>query len=283
MPQKPLAKQNFSARAPRFKRALRFTALASACLVTAACQTSGGNDFAAFENSGSFSRSGAVSPGVKYWADKIEANPRDIQNSIGLSKQLRKEKQYEEALGILLRATATSKNDPYLLAEMGKTMVERGSPEEGLRFLDKAAQRLPADWSIMSARGAAHDQMANHRLAQEAYDMALTYSPGNPVVLANYGVSLAQEGRLGEAENMLRKAVAHPDATSAVNLNLSLILGLKGDFEESERIARRYLAPATVDENMAYLRSLMTQPTRSRRPTDDDFENTHTLPGNIPS
>lgn len=133
----------------------------------------------------------------------------------------------------------------------------------------------------MSARGIALDQLEDHQKAQDAYQMALTYSPGNPVVLANYGLSLATQGRLGEAENMLRRAVTHPDATQEVNLNLALIVGLKGDFEESERIARAYLPPATVEENMAYLRSLLTQPARWRRPTDGDYDDS--MPGNLPS
>lgn len=255
-------------------RTLRITAVATACLISAACQTTGHNDFAAMDSSPfrATTSSGAVSPGIKYWTQKFEDNPHDIQASIGLSKELRKEKQYDEALGVMLRATAIAKNDPYLIAEMGKTMAERGSPEEALKFLNQAANKLPSDWSIMSARGTALDQQELHRDAQEAYQMALTYSPDNPVVLANYGLSLAMEGRLGEAENMLRRAVTHPKASREVSLNLALILGLSGDFEESERIARIHLEPATVEENMAYLRSLLTQPARWRRPTDGDFE-----------
>lgn len=265
-------------------RALRITAAAAACLAMAACQSTQSNDFAAFD-SPPYTRSKAaqVSPGVKYWADRFEANPHDLRASIGLSRELRKEGKYEDALGVMLRATATSKNDPYLLAEMGKTLVERGSAEEGLKFLEQAAQKLSSDWSIMSARGIAMDQLEQHRAAQDAYEMALTYSPNNPVVLANYGLSLALEGRLGEAENMLRRAVKHPEASSVVNLNLALIIGLKGDFEESERIARAHLEPATVEENMAYLRSLLTQPARWRRPSDGDFDGDYTLPRNAPS
>lgn len=270
-------------------RALRITAVASACFVMAACQTTAGNNFVAeapVYKGGP--QSGAVSPGVAYWTRKFKENPHDIQASIGLSKELRKEKKYEEALGVMLRATAISKNDPYLLAEMGKTMVERGSNEEGLKFLDQAAIWLPSEWSIMSARGIALDQQEKHRAAQDAYQIALTYSPGNPVILANYGLSLAMEGRLGEAENKLRQAVAHPKASKEVNLNLALILGLTGDFEESERIARIHLEPATVEENMAYLRSLLAQPARWRRPTDGDYDNVidedaYASPRNMPS
>lgn len=277
--------RNFRSDLRSGNRALRITAAAGACLVMAGCQSTGTNDFAALDGP-QYTHSvdkGQVSPGVKYWSEKFEANPHDIRASVGLSRELRKEEKYERALGIMLRATSLAPNDPYLFAEMGKIMVERGSPTEGLELLDQASKKLPSDWSIMSARGIAHDHLEDHRKAQDAYQMALTYSPGNPVVLANYGLSLAMEGRLGEAENMLRKAAGHPEASKAISLNLALIIGLKGDFEESERIARAHLAPGTVEENMAYLRSLLTQPARWRRPDDGDYEDNYAVPRNMPS
>lgn len=275
--------QNFKTELLGSTRVFRGAALAVACLAASACQTTQSNDMASLDapRYSDASRKAPTSPAVQRWAERFKANPHDINAAVGLSRQLRKERKYDESLGVLLRATAVAENDPHLLSEMGKTLIERGSPKEGLKLLEQAAIKLPSDWSIMSARGIALDQLEDHQKAQDAYQMALTYSPGNPVVLANYGLSLATQGRLGEAENMLRRAVTHPDATQEVNLNLALIVGLKGDFEESERIARAYLPPATVEENMAYLRSLLTQPARWRRPTDGDYDDS--MPGNLPS
>lgn len=269
----------------RGSAAFRGTAMGAVCLAVTACQTTQNNEAASLSapRYSETSQEAPVSQAVQYWADRFKANPHDINAAVGLSRELRRERKYDESLGILLRATAIAANDPYLLSEMGKTLIERGSPNEGLKLLEQAANKLPSDWSIMSARGIALDQLEEYQKAQDAYQMALTYSPGNPVILANYGLSLATQGRLGEAENMLRKAAAHPDASKAVKLNLALILGLKGDFEESESIARAHLPPATVEENMAYLRSLLTQPARWRRPTDGDYDGENTMPANMPS
>lgn len=277
--------QAFKADLLTSRRAFGRTAAAAACLLASACQTTGSNEMTSLDvpRYANTSENVPASQAVQYWTNRFKANPHDINATIGLSRQLRKEEKYEEALGVLLRATSFASTDPYLLAEMGKALVQRGSPKEGLKLLEQVETKLSSDWTIMSARGIAHDQLEEHRKAQEAYQMALTYSPGNPVVLANLGLSLATEGRLGEAENMLRKAVAHPDATPQVHLNLALIVGLKGDFEESERIARAHLAPASIEENMAYLRSLLTQPARWRRPTDGDFDGNYQTPPNTAS
>lgn len=254
----------------------RTAAIASTYLVLASCQTTGSStELAAADGQQSYGSAlagGEMSPEVKHWAKKLQASPNDINVAIEFSKVLRKEKQFDEAIGVMMRATAQIENDPRVVAELGKILVERGAPEEGMALLNQASARLSTDWTIMSAKGVAYDQMERHGEAQEAFEQALTYSPENPTVLANLGLSLAQEGRLGEAENMLRRANEHPDANSTVALNLALILGLKGDFEESERIARAHLPPATVEENMTYLRSLLSQPVRWRRPTDEDFE-----------
>ena len=95
--------------------------------------------------------------------------------------------------------------------------------------------------------------------------------------------ALRDPARLREAENMLRKAHDHPDANSAVALNLALIIGLKGDFEESERIARRHLPPASVEENISYLKKLLAQPARWRRPMEEHRSRWHRSPARGPS
>lgn len=270
----PFMSQTSSHSGLRAKRqGWRKALLVSTALVLTACQTTSTGDTLAGagpETSyGDVFQGGEMSPGVKYWAAKMEANPRDVPTAIGFSKQLRSENQFDDAIGVMLQASANSPNDPRVLAELGKILIERGAPNEGLALLDQAADTLTTDWTIMSARGVALDQLGRHDEAQQAFEKALTYSPDNPVVLTNLGLSLATEGRLDEAENMLRKANAQPKAPDTVALNLALILGLKGDFEESELIARDHLPPATVEENMAYLKSLLAQPVRWQHTVED--------------
>ena len=54
---------------------------------------------------------------------------------------------------------------------------------------------------------------------------------------------------------MLRTAVALPSAGAQVRLNLVLVVGLQGRFDEAEALARKELPPETVRANMAWLKS----------------------------
>jgi Flp pilus assembly protein TadD len=61
-------------------------------------------------------------------------------------------------------------------------------------------------------------------------------------------------GDLVAAEGLLRRAAAHPDAGLRVRQNLALVLGLKGDLVEAERMLRRDLPPEAADANLAWIR-----------------------------
>jgi Flp pilus assembly protein TadD len=65
----------------------------------------------------------------------------------------------------------------------------------------------------------------------------------------------ATHGQPEQAEPFLRKAVAAPGSGAQERQNLALVLGLEGKTEEAERLQRQDLPPATVDNNLAYLKA----------------------------
>ena len=60
-------------------------------------------------------------------------------------------------------------------------------------------------------------------------------------------------GDMAEAEILLRRAAAQPNASLQVRQNLALALGLQGKISEAETILRRDLPPELVDQNLAWL------------------------------
>jgi Flp pilus assembly protein TadD len=79
-------------------------------------------------------------------------------------------------------------------------------------------------------------------------------SPENPAILANMAMGPLTAGDLDTAESLLRRAVSHPEAGLQVRQNLALVLGLKGDMAEAERMLRRDLPPEAADASLAWLR-----------------------------
>jgi len=83
-------------------------------------------------------------------------------------------------------------------------------------------------------------------------------APENPAVLSNLGLSYALAKDLKQAEAILRRAAARPDAEGRVRQNLALVVGLQGRYQEAEEIARADLPPEAAAANVAYLREMLS-------------------------
>jgi len=57
----------------------------------------------------------------------------------------------------------------------------------------------------------------------------------------------------------LRRAIRHPRADSRVRQNLALVIGLQGNFQEAEKVARGELNTAAAEENIKFLRQMLSQ------------------------
>ena len=144
----------------------------------------------------------------------------------------------------------------------GIALLTSGKAQDALRPLAMAASADPKDWSIRSALGAALDQLNRPEQARQAYQEALALKADDPGVLTNLGVSYLMTGDAGQAEGILQKAAALPGATSETRVNLAIAEALQGKFDEAERLQRVDLPPEMVAANMAYLRTLQSNPRR---------------------
>jgi len=195
-----------------------------------------------------------------YWGNLYERNQDNPENAVGYSRALRQIGSVEQAGTVMQRAQALHRDNVDVLAEYGKVLTETGRPDQAVPLLDHAASLSPKDWTIPSATGVALDQMGKYAEAQAKYQAALRLDPGNPSVLTNLGLSYALQGDLDKAEQTLRQAVADPRATAQARQNLVIVLGLKGNFDEATRLARADLPPEVAQNNISYLRDMLTQP-----------------------
>lgn len=195
-----------------------------------------------------------------YWGGLYERKPDDAETAINYSKALRQIGSLAQSLSVMQRAQALHPDDPAVLAECGKVLTASGKPEQAAAMLSRAAQAAPGDWTVLSAEGVALDQMGRYDEAQSSYTAALKLSPGNPSVLTNLGLSYTLQGNLDAAEQTLRKAVSDPRAHANARQNLAVVLALRGNFDEASRLAHADLPANIADNNIAYLREMLTQP-----------------------
>lgn len=195
-----------------------------------------------------------------YWGNLYERQEDDPDTAVNYSKALRQIGSIDQAGTVMQRAQALHGESAGVQAEYGKVLAASGRADQAVPVLNRAAALAPKDWTILSAAGVALDQTGRYAEAQEKYKAALKLDPGNPSVLTNLGLSYALQGDLDHAEQSLRQAVADHRATASARQNLAVVLGLKGNFDEASRLARSDLPAEVAENNIAYLREMLTQP-----------------------
>jgi Flp pilus assembly protein TadD len=216
---------------------------------------------------GSFTRTEALS---QKWA----ANQSDTALGLDYASNLGKMGQVDEQIDVLKTVAATHPEDVGLQSTIGKQVLAAGRAGEAILILDRATKSPQADWKTFSALGSAYDQQGNHDMARAAYKSALQQKPDELTVLNNMAMSYVLEGKLPEAEKILRTAVAQPgvDLQPRVRQNLALVIGLQGRFDEARKIASEDLPPDQVEANLAYLQQMLAQPNtwaQLQNPTSD--------------
>ncbi len=209
---------------------------------------------------------------ASFWGSRYNQNPRDVNAAVAYSAALRKNRSNEEAVKVITRAANANPDHHGANLEAGRALVEAGRAFEAVRFLEKAEELNPQDWRTLSAFGVALDQIKEHELARGKYDVALTFAPGSPMILNNKGLSYALDGNLDAAKQTLRAAAAARGADARVRQNLALVLALKGEMSEAERLARSDLPPQVADQNIDYFRALVNQPAYWQEFAADEVE-----------
>ena len=133
---------------------------------------------------------------------------------------------FSGAVRTLSQLMLASPDDPRVVSEYGKVLVQQGRAGEAVQFLSRAVELQPADWTLYSALGVAYDQTGDSANARKAYERALVLKPGEAVVLNNYALSRMQAGDLAEAHRLLSQAAAGGSPNPQIARNLTLLQGL---------------------------------------------------------
>ncbi|HEY7231467.1 MAG TPA: tetratricopeptide repeat protein [Pseudolabrys sp.] len=191
--------------------------------------------------------------------DRYRQNPNDGSAAIAYAQALRVTGQRAQAVAVLEQAAIRNPRSMPLLGAYGRALAEAGQYQQALTTLERAHTPENPDWRILNVQGAVLDQMGRHAEAQRHYASALKIMPNEASVLSNLGLSYLLTKDLKNAEETLRRAVAQPNASPRVRQNLALAVGLRGRFDEAEKIASADLPESEAAANIAYLRQMLAQ------------------------
>lgn len=190
-----------------------------------------------------------------FWAREVEADHNDVPAMVKLSRALRSMGRADEAVAIGQQMLVLKPDDRDALMEAGRANIAAGQAFYAVAPLEKARRLDVKDWRPVSLLGVAYEAVQRDADAAAAFAEAVRLAPDNPGALSNLAMFKAGRGETAEAETLLRRAAASPDATVEVRLNLALVLGMKGDLAEAETLLRRDLPPDQASANLAYLKS----------------------------
>jgi Flp pilus assembly protein TadD len=146
---------------------------------------------------------------------------QSLETSIRDAQLKRSQRDFAGAVHVLSQLMLVAADDPRVVGEYGKVLVQQGRPREALDFLNRAVQLQQGDWSLYSALGVAYDQSGDYNSARGAYERALALRPGEVAVLNNYAMSRALAGDLAAAKKLIADASAgSQDARVARNLKM---------------------------------------------------------------
>ncbi len=259
---RPLEAHPLESTRPKTVRAARFLASAAVAallaLSVAGCMTTGDDVTGSIGNSPPRSeaewRQSLEASGARY-----RANPDDAQAAMAYARGLRATDQRAQAVAVLEQASIRNPSNMTLLGDYGRALAEAGDLNQALDVLGRAHTPDNPDWRILNAQGAVLDQLGRHAEAQRHYSSALKIVPDEPSVLSNLGLSYVLMKDLKRAEVTLRRALAQPNAGPKVRQNLALVVGLRGRFDDAEKIAREGLSDAEAAANVGYLREMLAQ------------------------
>jgi Flp pilus assembly protein TadD len=139
-------------------------------------------------------------------ADLIKNLPSNLDGEIKRAELLRAHGNYQEAAKSLSQIMIVAPDDPRVVGDFGKVMVQEGRSKDAEEFLKRAIELQPGDWTFYSALGIAYDQLDDRAHAKAAYEHALALKPGDAVVLNNYAVSRMLAGDYPAAQRLLAQA-----------------------------------------------------------------------------
>ncbi|WP_421693963.1 tetratricopeptide repeat protein [Aestuariivirga sp.] len=218
-------------------------------------QTTGASDLAT-ASTAPVSPEALADLGVKWQTD-----PKNVNKGLAYANGLEAVGNTEQELSVYQQLTVMNPKNGKLAGLYGRKLVSAGQSETAIPVLEGAEKAGDSDWRIASALGSAYDQQGLYQKAREQYQKALAADPQNLTVMNNLAMSYALEGNLKQAETELRSADALPRAKSVprIRQNLALVVGLQGRFDEATKLAQQDLPPEQVEENMAYLKKMLSQ------------------------
>ena len=203
-------------------------------------------------------KSGDNARAMSLYQQLFDKNSQEDRYILGLAESTRRVGDNENA--VTYYDLIIDKHPGHLDAIEGKALAKlsAGQLDEATRLFGLLMTRDAKRWRTLNALGVmfAMKNLPNDALVY--FQEADKYSPGNPSVLNNMGLSQAIARDYKGAVRTLRMASTKSEGQQRkhVEMNLALVYGIAGNMQLARKVAERHLQGAALDNNLglyAYL------------------------------
>jgi Tfp pilus assembly protein PilF len=134
-----------------------------------------------------------------------------------------------------------------------QTMDKEGSVIDAIALYEKARRDNPRMTQVSRRLAVLYDRAGDTTKALEEYEKALKASPRDSALLNDLGYTYYSHGQLEDAEKRLREAVACDAKNLRAWVNLGMVLGEQGHYDEARAAFGRALPLPQAECNLAFL------------------------------
>ncbi|HEX4302651.1 MAG TPA: tetratricopeptide repeat protein [Rhizomicrobium sp.] len=164
----------------------------------------------------------STTPAPVHATDNTPMAP-DVTTAIRQAQLMRVSGNLDGALKILSQLMLGAPDDPRVVGEYGKLLVQQNRMADAVQFLNRAIELQPADWTLYSALGVAYDRQNDPTHAKLAYERGLGLKPGEPALLNNFAMSRMLAGDTAAARTLMMQAQASGSTDPRIAQNLALL------------------------------------------------------------
>lgn len=147
----------------------------------------------------------------------LAVDPQNHDATAALTHLLLHQQKPDQAESLLLASLARDPDNPTLNAQLASLYERQNKPEQALPIAEKLHAAHPDDIPVTRLLAGLYSRNQQYDKALPLYAALATANPHDPTLLDNNADALIHLKRFAEAEALLQRAVANPDAFSSKN------------------------------------------------------------------
>jgi len=138
--------------------------------------------------------------------------------------------------------------------ETAQLAEQRGLDSEAIAAYRQVRAADPTRPGVAHALAVLYDRSAMTDAAAREYQTALMENPKDANLHCDHGYFLYSTGNLQQAETVLRESLRLQPEHRQATINLALVIGKQGRFDEAEQLFTRAIGPAAALHNVGMLK-----------------------------